>query len=119
MSVVVQVLNHKGVRLESARALSGVLKRYQNKEKVASKPYLMLRDENTGESLLPPLYGYKDIFMRDGGLTVIYRGIERINEFDGSFTDYPQEWEVEYCSDTRIFLDIKDHTQGVDSITRE
>ncbi len=118
MSVVVQVLNHKGERMESPRAFSGNLKRYQNKLKIGSKPYLILRDEDTGESLLPPLYGYSDIFMKDGGLTIVYRGIERVKDESGVY-DYPQEWEVEYCSDTRIYLDIKEHTQGVDKITRE
>lgn len=118
MSVVVQVLKQHGVNMDAPKAFSGVLKRYQNVEKVGSRPYLMLRDEGTGESLLPPLYNYKDIFMRDGGLTVIYRGVERIHN-DSGFEDFVQEWEVEYCSDTRIHLDIKEHTQGVETITRE
>lgn len=123
MSVVVQVLKNRGETMDAPKAYSGVLKRYQNIEKVGSRPYLILRDEDTGASLLPPLYNYKDIFMRDGGLTVIYRGVERIHGIDvmGNDThiDYVQEWEVEYCSDTRIHLDIKEHTQGADNIIRE
>lgn len=118
MSVVVQVLKERGENRDAPIALSGMLKRYQNLEKVGSRPYLMLRDEQTGVSLLPPLYNYKDIFMRDGGLTVIYRGVERLHG-DNGFEDFVQEWEVEYCSDTRIHLDIKEHTQGVETITRE
>jgi len=118
MSVVVQVLKCRGENMDAPKAYSGVLKRYQNIEKVGSRPYLILRDEDTGASLLPPLYNYKDIFMRDGGLTVIYRGVERIHGDEG-FDDFVQEWEVEYCSDTRIHLDIKEHTQGADNIIRE
>jgi hypothetical protein len=85
---------------------------------MGSKPYLMLRDEDTGQSLLPPLYNYDDIFMKDNGLTVVYRGIERIKEED-RIREFLQEWEIEYCSDTTITDQINTHISGVERVHRE
>lgn len=114
--ILVQVLFDKGERLESPKVLFGEIKKYRDKLKPSHKSYLMLRDEE-GKSLLPPLYNYDDIFMKDGGLTVVFRGTERIKTEHGS-DEFMQEWEVNYCSDTRITTDILKHTAGADRIHR-
>ena len=119
MSVVVTVLYENGQRLESPKVLCGELKRYQNKEIKFSKPYLMLREVNTGKSLTAPLRNYNDIFMRDGGTTIVYRGLERIQTGDNTYEDVRQEWEVDYCTDTTIYTTIQEHTAGADRISRE
>ena len=119
MSVVVHVLYENGQRLESPKVFCGDLKRYQNKEVKFSKPYLMLRDSQTGKSMTAPLRNYNDIFMRDGGTTIIYRGLERIQTGDNAYEDVRQEWEVDYCTDTTIYTTIQEHTAGADHISRE
>lgn len=116
--ITVQIMYDKGVRLETPMMKFGSLKRYHDKTKMGSKPYLMLRDEDTGQSLLPPLYNYDDIFMKDNGLTVVYRGIERIKEED-RIREFLQEWEIEYCSDTTITDQINKHISGVERVHRE
>lgn len=115
--ILVQVLYEKGERLETPKIFFGEIKKYRDKLKPTHKSYLMLRDE-TGKSLLPPLYNYDDIFMKDGGLTVIYRGTERIKTEQGN-DEFIQEWEINYCSDTRITEDILTHTAGADRIHRD
>ena len=116
--ITVQIMYDKGVRLETPMMKFGSLKRYHDKTKQFSKPYLMIRDEDTGQSLLPPLYNYDDIFMKDNGLTVVYRGIERIKEED-RIREFLQEWEIEYCSDTTITDQINKHISGVERVHRE
>lgn len=113
----VNVLYKQGVRLEVPELKFGDLKRYQDKSKAYSKPYLMLRNSE-GVSLLPPLYNYDDIFMKDGGLTIIFRGTERVKEED-LIKEYLQEWEVEFCTDTDIFTKIEKYTSGVERKHRE
>lgn len=119
MSVVVHVLYENGQRLESPKVVCGELKRYHNKDIAYSKPYLMLRDAETGRSLTAPLRNYNDIFMRDGGTTIIYRGSERIRRTETEFEDVRQEWEVDYCTDTTIYNTVQEHISGADRISRE
>lgn len=119
MSVVVHVLYENGQRLESPKVLCGELKRYHNKDIKFSKPYLMLRDSETGRSLTAPLRNYNDIFMRDGGTTIVYRGTERVHRDDNQVDDVRQEWEVDYCTDTTIYTTIKEHMSGADRIARD
>lgn len=119
MSVLVHVLYENGQRLDNPKVLCGELKRYHNKDIQFSKPYLMLRDAETGKSLTAPLRNYNDIFMRDGGTTIVYRGTERIRRDETQFEDVRQEWEVDYCTDTTIYTTIQEHTAGADRISRQ
>lgn len=119
MSVVVHVLYENGQRLESPKIVCGELKRYHNKDVPYSKPYLMIRDAETGKSLTAPLRNYNDIFMRDGGTTIVYRGTERLRTGETTHEDVRQEWEVDYCTDTTIYNTVQEHISGADRISRE
>jgi len=126
MSLLINVLYENGIKLPEPKIVSGDIKRYQNKDNTPTsrrdlaftQPYLMIRDSKTGESLVPPLRNYGDIFMKDGGHVIIYRGVEITSDENGRQVRNLQEWEVDYCSDTEIFKNISSHTHG-SKVTRD